>query len=340
MNGLAITNDSAVVLSSNVFQSVTTSSSVIYFVRSALRVSWHSVFAVMGNAFHMAGVNATLIYFEGSRNSPSLSVVNNSAVVIRGNAVLGGLKHFMLFLWALRVESQSALVFQGNEMQGSSAVFLSRSSFHIYYNSWLQLSGNLCRESPSEAFVYIYPMLNLRDSTVSVSGNQLMSSKVSPRMLQITKKFRDFTNGAIVAACNTVNGGEGVEYVIPSAYNAIILSCNDPCILATSCFPAYTTTASSDGCACTCAEGGHGDACLPVAVPEPPSTDGADLCVRDVRVDVEVNAGFGTSVACYVGVTFAADVVVDVESMSGGVRNVTLANCTFVGGASLYVVGW
>ncbi|EKF99642.1 dispersed gene family protein 1 (DGF-1), putative, partial [Trypanosoma cruzi] len=92
--------------------------------------------------------------------------------------------------------------------------------------------------------------------------------------------------------------------------------------------------------ACRCAEGGHGDACLPVAVPEPPSTDGADLCVRDVRVGVEVNAGFGTSVVCYVGVTFAADFVVDVESMSGSVRNVTLANCLFVDGASLYVVGW
>ncbi|RNC39562.1 dispersed gene family protein 1 (DGF-1), partial [Trypanosoma cruzi] len=81
-------------------------------------------------------------------------------------------------------------------------------------------------------------------------------------------------------------------------------------------------------------------ACLPVAVPEPPSTDGADLCVRDVRVGLEVNVSFGTSVACYVGVTFAADVVVDVESMSGSVRNVTLANCTLVGGASLYVLGW
>ncbi|EKF28472.1 dispersed gene family protein 1 (DGF-1), putative, partial [Trypanosoma cruzi marinkellei] len=46
------------------------------------------------------------------------------------------------------------------------------------------------------------------------------------------------------------------------------------------------------------------------------------------------------SVVCYVGVTFAADVVVDVELMSGSVRNVTLANCTFVGTASLYVVGW
>ncbi|EKF30433.1 dispersed gene family protein 1 (DGF-1), putative, partial [Trypanosoma cruzi marinkellei] len=57
-------------------------------------------------------------------------------------------------------------------------------------------------------------------------------------------------------------------------------------------------------------------------------------------VDVEVNVSFGTSLACYVGVTFAADVVVDVESMSGSVRNVTLANCTFLGRASLYVAGW
>ncbi|EKF29470.1 dispersed gene family protein 1 (DGF-1), putative, partial [Trypanosoma cruzi marinkellei] len=130
------------------------------------------------------------------------------------------------------------------------------------------------------------------------------------------------------------------KYVIPSAYNTNILTCSDPCAPATSCFPAYTTTASSDGCACTCAEGGHGDACLPVAVPEPPSTDGADLCVRDVRVDEEVKFSLGTSLVCYVGVTFAVDVVVDVESMSGSVRNVTLASCTFLGGASLYVVGW
>ncbi|KAF5226060.1 dispersed gene family protein 1 [Trypanosoma cruzi] len=340
MNGLAIINESAVVFSGNVFQSVTESSSAIHFVRSALRVSWHSMFAVVGNTFQMAGGNGTLIYLEGSRNSPSLSVLNNSAVVIRGNAVLGGLKHFMLFFWASRVESQSAVVFRGNEMQGSLAVFFSRSSFQIYYNSWLQLSGNLCRESPSEAFAYIYPRLDLRDSTVSVSGNQFISSTALPTMLQIPKRPRDLTNGAIVAACNSVNGEEGAKYGIPSVYNATILTCSDPCALAAWCFPAYTTTASSDGCACTCAEGGHGDACLPVAVPEPPSTDGADLCVRDVRVEVEVNAGLGTSVACYVGVTFAADVVVDVESMSGSVRNVTLANCTFLVGASLYVVGW
>ncbi|RNC40003.1 dispersed gene family protein 1 (DGF-1), partial [Trypanosoma cruzi] len=214
------------------------------------------------------------------------------------------------------------------------------SSFQIYYNSWLQLSGNLCRESPSEAFAYISPTVSLRDSMVSVSGNQLMSSTVTPTVLRIPKRSRDLTNGAIVAACNTVNGEEGAKYSIPSVYNATILTCSDPCTLAASCFPAYTTTASSDGCACTCAEDGHGDACLPVAVAEPPSTDGADLCVRDVHVDEEVSAGFGTSVACYVGVTFAADVVVDVASMSGSVRNVTLANCTFVDGASLYVVGW
>ncbi|EKF27515.1 dispersed gene family protein 1 (DGF-1), putative, partial [Trypanosoma cruzi marinkellei] len=83
MNGLAISNNSAVVLSGNVFQTVTASSSAIHVVGSALRVLWHSVFAVMGNAFHMAGGNTTLIYLEGSSHSSSLSVLNNSAVVIR-----------------------------------------------------------------------------------------------------------------------------------------------------------------------------------------------------------------------------------------------------------------
>ncbi|EAN98885.1 dispersed gene family protein 1 (DGF-1) [Trypanosoma cruzi] len=340
MNELAISNDSAVVFSGNVFQSVTASSSAIHVFGSALRVSWHSVFAVVGNTFHMAGGDSTLIYLEGSSQSSSLKVLNNSAVVIRGNVVSRPVRYFLLVILALRVESRSAVVFQGNDIQGSSVVFFPVFSSYIYYNSWLQLSGNLCRVSPSEALIVFDPTVHLRDSTVSLSGNRLMSSTVTPIILQVPTASRDITNGAIVAACNTVNGEEGVEYSIPSVYNTTILSCSDPCTLATSCFPAYTTAASSDGCACTCAEGGHGDACLPVAAPEPPSTDGADLCVRDVRVDGVLNAGLGTSVVCYVGVTLAADVVVDVESMSGSVRNVTLANCTFLGGASLYVVGW
>ncbi|EAN82563.1 dispersed gene family protein 1 (DGF-1), putative, partial [Trypanosoma cruzi] len=340
MNGLAISNDSAVVLSGNVFQSVRASLNVIYFVESSLRVSWHSLFAVVGNSFHVAGGDGTLINLEGSSQSFSLDVLNNSAVVIRGNVVTRPVRYFMLFLWASRVESQSAVVFQGNDMQGSLAVFYSTFAVNIHYSSWLQVSGNLCRESPSYAFTFFDPTVNLRDSTVTVSGNQFMSNNGVTKALLISAVSSVLTNGAIVAACNTVNDGGEANYSIPSVYNATILTCSDPCTLAASCFPAYTTTVSSDGCACTCAEGGHGDACLPVAVPEPPSTDGADLCVRDVSVDVEVSAVFGTSVVCYVGVTFAADVVVDVESMSGSVRNVTLANCTFVGGASLYVIGW
>ncbi|RNC36825.1 dispersed gene family protein 1 (DGF-1), partial [Trypanosoma cruzi] len=339
MNGLAISDGSAVVLSGNVFQTLTASSSAIYVVESALRVLWRSVFAVVGNTFHMDGGDSTLMHLEGSFQSSSLIVLNNSAVVIRGNLVSRPVQCFIFVCWALRVESKSSFVFQGNDMQGSSVVFYSTFSY-IYYNSWLQLSGNLCRESPSDTFAVFTPPVNLHDSTVSMAGNQFMSSKGMTKALWIFSGTSDLTNGEIVVACNTVNGEEEANYVIPSVYNTTILSCSDPCTLAASCFPAYTSTASSDGCACTCTEGGHGDACLPVAVPEPSSTDGADLCVRDVRVDVEVKVSFGTSVVCYVGVTFAADVVVDVESMSGSVRNVTLANCTFVDGASLYVVGW
>ncbi|EKF38306.1 dispersed gene family protein 1 (DGF-1), putative, partial [Trypanosoma cruzi marinkellei] len=275
----------------------------------------------------MYGANSTLIYLEGSNKSSSLRVLNNSAMVVRGNVVSRPVKRFMLFLWASHVESHSAVMFQGNDMQGSSVVFISGSTYNVYYNSWLQLSGNLCRVSPTVVFALLNPRVDLRDSTVSVSGNQFMSSTGMPTVLWIISGSSELTKGVVLAACNTLNGKERVKYSIPSEYNASILTCRDPCSLAASCFPAYTTTASSDGCSCTCADGGHGDACLPVAVPEAPSTDSADLCVRDVRVDEEVNAGFGTPVTCYVGVTFAADVVVDVESMSGSVRNVTLVNC-------------
>ncbi|EKG06770.1 dispersed gene family protein 1 (DGF-1), putative, partial [Trypanosoma cruzi] len=212
MNELVISNDSAVALSGNLFQSVTASSSAVHVVGSALRVSWHSVFAVVGNTFHMAGGDGTLIYLEGPRYSSSLSVLNNSAVVIRGNVVARPVSYFILFFGTLDVESHSAVVFQGNDMQRSTVVFYSSDSSNIYYNSWLQLSGNLCRESPSDAFAFLYPTVNLRDSTVSVSRNRFISSTVSPTMLLIPQSSRDLTNGAIVAACNTVNGEEEAYY--------------------------------------------------------------------------------------------------------------------------------
>ncbi|EKG02538.1 dispersed gene family protein 1 (DGF-1), putative, partial [Trypanosoma cruzi] len=208
--------------------SVTASSSAIYVVGSALRVSWHSVFAVVGNTFLMDGGDGTLINLEGSSQSSSLSVLNGSAVVIRDNLVSRPVKCFLLLILALRVESQSAVVFQGNDMQGSSVVFFPRYSSNIYYNSWLQLSGNLCRESPSEAFAFLNPTVHLRDSTVAVSHNQFMSSTATPTVLQVSTGSRDLTNGAIVAACNTVNGEEEANYFIPSVYNATILTCSDP----------------------------------------------------------------------------------------------------------------
>ncbi|RNF12232.1 dispersed gene family protein 1 (DGF-1), partial [Trypanosoma cruzi] len=228
MNELAISNYSAVVLSGNAFQTMKTSSSAIQVVKYALRVSWHSVFAVLGNAFHMAGGEGTPIHLEGYAESLSLFVLNSSAVVIRGNVVSRPVKHLIVFLWSLRVESQSAVVFQDNDMHGSSAVFYSVFASCIYYNSWMQLSGNLCRESPVVAFALFNPTVNLRDSTVSVSGNRFMSSTGTPTVLLISSGSRDLTNGAIVAACNSVDGEEEAEYSIPSVYNATILNCSDP----------------------------------------------------------------------------------------------------------------
>ncbi|EKF37683.1 dispersed gene family protein 1 (DGF-1), putative [Trypanosoma cruzi marinkellei] len=156
----------------------------------------------------MDGANSTVIYLEGSRQSSSLSVLNNSAVVVRGNRVSRPVQCVIFFRWFLSVESHSAVVFQGNDMQESLVVFYSIFSSYIYYNAWLQLSGNLCRESPSDTFAVLSPPVNLRDSTVSVSGNQFMSSKGMTRALRIPTGSSDLTNGEIVAACNTVGGEE------------------------------------------------------------------------------------------------------------------------------------
>ncbi|EKF27499.1 dispersed gene family protein 1 (DGF-1), putative, partial [Trypanosoma cruzi marinkellei] len=172
MNELAISNDSAVVISGNVFQSVRASSSAIQVVKYALRVTWHSLFAVVGNTFHMAGGEGTAIHLEGYAESLSLFVLNSSAVVIRSNVVSRPVKYFMLFLSVFCVESFSTVVFRDNDMQGSSAVFFSSRSSYIYHNSWLQLSGNLCRVPPVVAFAVFNTAVNLGDSTVSVSGNQ------------------------------------------------------------------------------------------------------------------------------------------------------------------------
>ncbi|RNC46066.1 dispersed gene family protein 1 (DGF-1), partial [Trypanosoma cruzi] len=101
MNGLAISNYSAVVLSGNAFQTMTTSSSAIQVVRYALRVTWHSVFAVLGNAFHMAGGEGTPIHLEGYAESLSLFVLNGSAVVVRGNLVSSLVQYVIIFVFFL-----------------------------------------------------------------------------------------------------------------------------------------------------------------------------------------------------------------------------------------------
>ncbi|RNE97253.1 dispersed gene family protein 1 (DGF-1), partial [Trypanosoma rangeli] len=340
MNGVAITNHSAVVLSDNTFRSVVGVSSVICVVDSTLRLSWDSLFAVMRNTFSVEGRKSVIIQRGGSELYPSLEVMNNSAVVVQGNVVSKPVAYIIYLERALRVESLSVVVFQGNIMQGSATALYAASSFYVYYDSWVQVSRNLCRGSPEHAFVFVKQLLSLRRSVLSVSGNQFTSDNETLTVLRIDGGSSDLPHGAVVAACNTVSGGGEASYMIPQAYNPTIRSCSDPCTLAASCFPAYTTTATvDDGCACTCAEGGHGEHCLPVEVPKIHGGD-VDPCVRDMNVTWDVMAGFGVSSVCYVGVTFAADVVVGVGAMSGKARNVTLTNCTFVGGASLYVVGW
>ncbi|RNF19838.1 dispersed gene family protein 1 (DGF-1) [Trypanosoma conorhini] len=185
MNELWVANHSAVVFSGNTFRPVAAYSSAIYIVDSSLRVSWDSLFAVVRNTFATGGANSVVVRLGGSWASASLEVLNNSAVVVQGNVVSKPLLYFMLFPWSLRVESRSAVVFGGNLMQGATAVFAVASNAYVYYDSWVQVSGNLCRGSPGLAFAFLGGALSLRNSALSVSRNEFRSDTNTPTALRI-----------------------------------------------------------------------------------------------------------------------------------------------------------
>ncbi|EKF98786.1 dispersed gene family protein 1 (DGF-1), putative, partial [Trypanosoma cruzi] len=99
-------------------------------------------------------------------------------------------------------------------------------------------------------------------------------------------------------------------------------------------------TSSISGCECECAAGGHGDTCLPAAVPDGlgplPLFDAKDTEVRCVHggsissVDVPDP---GVRGLCLVNVTFTAAIVLDLSYFDAPQQtlNITLLQCVLMG---------
>ncbi|KAH9593514.1 Dispersed gene family protein 1 [Trypanosoma melophagium] len=339
MDQLKVRDHSAFTLDDNLFEVLVPSGRAVYVVNDALAVTSNSLFAMVNNTFTLNNADGTAFYLQGKSTSYSLRVLDNSAVVIQSNTVTKTLLHFAMFTWKMHVESRSAVVLRNNDVMVGSSLLHVEQGTTVHGDSWLQLERNLARGDLTSGLAYISSKVSLAESTVAVGSNLVVSTTGKPSILGgLMSSQPDVVQSTMLLHCNKVNDDDVASYEIPPAYDPTIVSCTNLCSPVMSCFPAYTaaTHESGNGCVCECAEGGHGEMCLPVDTP----SDGVDSCVRDVTVTWEVMEGSGKSVVCYVGVTFTADVVVDVGAMSGDVRNVTLVNCTMAGSASLYVVGW
>ncbi|EKF30976.1 dispersed gene family protein 1 (DGF-1), putative, partial [Trypanosoma cruzi marinkellei] len=104
------------------------------------------------------------------------------------------------------------------------------------------------------------------------------------------------------------------------------------------CFAARTSSIS--GCECVCAAGGHGDTCLPAAVPDglgplllPDAKDTEVRCVHGGSISSVDNFDPGERGLCFVKVTFTAAIVLDLSRFDAPQQtlNITLLQCVLVG---------
>ncbi|RNC38432.1 dispersed gene family protein 1 (DGF-1), partial [Trypanosoma cruzi] len=104
------------------------------------------------------------------------------------------------------------------------------------------------------------------------------------------------------------------------------------------CFAARTS--SIRGCECECAAGGHGDTCVPAAVPDglgplplPDAKDTEVRCVHGGSISSVDYPDPGVRGLCFVNVTFTAAIVLDLWSFNAPQQtlNITLLQCVLMG---------
>ncbi|EKF98966.1 dispersed gene family protein 1 (DGF-1), putative, partial [Trypanosoma cruzi] len=116
-----------------------------------------------------------------------------------------------------------------------------------------------------------------------------------------------------------------------------VLDCG-ACTVDAVCFAARTSSIS--GCECVCAAGGHGDKCLPAAVPDglgplplPEADDTEVRCVHGGSISSVDYPDPGVRGLCFVNVTFIAAIVLDLWSFDAPQQtlNITLLQCVLMG---------
>ncbi|RNC33862.1 dispersed gene family protein 1 (DGF-1), partial [Trypanosoma cruzi] len=233
---------------------VSSQTHVMYALASDLRVGGGSVFSIQNSLWSAPSTE----YGKAACVFEDIVVAGGSVLQIVSSTFRLGFA--MLMANTLTVTGGSWLVHRDNEFRTAYVVYIVKENGVVFRDRsvWSILDNNFTYGSYSSTIVS-------------------MTSKWSPP---------SDTHPIIYGVCNAARGSPVTDYHYDLNIGApvMVLDCG-ACTVDAVCFAARTSSIS--GCECVCAAGGHGDTCLPAAVPDClgplPPPDARDTEVRCVH---------------------------------------------------------
>ncbi|RNC38760.1 dispersed gene family protein 1 (DGF-1), partial [Trypanosoma cruzi] len=295
-------------------------SSVFYMDNCVLISRAHVMYALVSDL--LVGDGSVFSIQNSSWSAPSAKP-QEGAFVFRDVAVAGGsvlqivsstfrLSFAMLMANTLTVTDGSWLVHRDNEFCAAYVVYVA-----AHY-------GMAFRDQSVWSILYNNFTYGSYSTFTCMTSNWSPSSDARP---------------IIYGVCNEAMGSPvtNYQYDLNIGSPVTVLDCG-ACTVDAVCFAARTSSIS--GCACVCAAGGHGDTCLPAAVPDglgplplPDADDTEVRCVHGGSISSVDYPDPGVRGLCFVNVTFTAAIVLDLLRFDAPQQtlNITLLQCVLVG---------
>ncbi|EKF30974.1 dispersed gene family protein 1 (DGF-1), putative [Trypanosoma cruzi marinkellei] len=279
---------------------------VMYALASYLRVSGGSVFSIQSSSWSAPSID----FYRGACVFNGVAVDGGSVLQVLSSTLRLGFT--MLMTNTLTVTGGSWLVHRNNEFRTAYVVYVVNEDGVVF-----------------------------RDQSVwSIIHNSFTCGSYSPftYMTSVWSPPSD-ARPTIYGVCNKARGSPVTNYLEELNIGVPVkaLDCGI-CTVDAVCFAARTSSIS--GCECVCAAGGHGDTCLPAAVPDglgplplPDANDTEVRCVHGGSISSVDDPVPGVRGLCFVNVTFTAAIVLDLSRFYSPQHtlNITLLQCVLMG---------
>ncbi|RNC40326.1 dispersed gene family protein 1 (DGF-1), partial [Trypanosoma cruzi] len=295
-------------------------SSVFYMDNCVIRSRTHVIYALASDL----RVSGSVFSIQNSLWSAPSTEYGKAACMFRDVAVDGGS--------VLQVVSSTFRL---------GLAMLMAATLTVTDGSWLVHRNN---EFRSAYVVYVaahYGMVFRDQSVWSILDNNFTYGSYSSTIANMTTNWSppSDTRPTIYGMCNEARGSPVTNYQDDLNIGApvTVLDCG-ACTVDAVCFAARTSSIS--GCECVCAAGGHGDTCLPAAVPDglgplplPDAKDTEVRCVHGGSIGSVDYPDPGVRGLCFVNVTFTAAIVLDLSYFDAPQQtlNITLLQCVLMG---------